>query len=152
MTRILSIDGGGIRGLIPVMVLTEIGKLTQKPIVKLFDVIAGTSTGGILACGLCVPDSAGEPIFSASALVDLYLHEGPRIFPYHVFERLTEHFEAKYPASGIEQVLHEYFGELRPSEALTELFVTAYDIERRKPKFFRTKDARQNPAKTICCG
>jgi predicted acylesterase/phospholipase RssA len=147
MTRILSIDGGGIRGLIPAMVLAEIEKSTQKPIDKLFDVIAGTSTGGILACGLCAPDAAGAQKFSASALVDLYLHEGQRIFPYRLFERFTEHFEAKYPASGIEQVLHECLGELRLSEALTELFVTAYDIERRKPKFFRTKDARQIPAK-----
>ena len=38
MTRILSIDGGGIRGLVPAMVLAEIEKSTQKPIVKLFDV------------------------------------------------------------------------------------------------------------------
>jgi uncharacterized protein len=147
MTSILSIDGGGIRGLIPAMVLAEIEKSTQIPIAKLFDVIAGTSTGGILACGLCVPDAEGKPKFSASTLVDLYLHEGGRIFPYHLFERFTEHFEAKYPADGIEQVLHEYLGETRLSEVLTELFVTAYDIERRKPKFFRSRDARQDSTK-----
>ena len=147
MTRILSIDGGGIRGIIPAMVLAEIEKSTQKPIIELFDVIAGTSTGGILACGLCVPNAEGAAKFPASELVDLYLHEGRRIFPCHLFERFTEHFEAKYPASGIEQVLHEYLGESRLSNVLTELFVTAYDIERRKPKFFRSRDARQDPAK-----
>jgi hypothetical protein len=67
---------GGIRRLIRAMVLAEIEKSTQIPVVKLFDVIAGTSTGGILACGFCVPDAEGKPKFSASALVDLYLHEG----------------------------------------------------------------------------
>ncbi|MBV9059462.1 MAG: patatin-like phospholipase family protein [Pseudonocardiales bacterium] len=147
MARILSIDGGGIRGLIPAMVLAEIEKSTQKPIVELFDIVAGTSTGGILACGLCVPGAEGKPKFTASTLVDLYLHEGRRIFPYHLFERITEHFEAKYPSGGIEQVLHDYLGESRLSEVLTELFVTAYDIERRKPRFFRSRDARQDPAK-----
>ena len=55
MPRILSIDGGGIRGLIPGIVLAAIEKSTQTPIARLFDVIAGTSTGGILACGLSAP-------------------------------------------------------------------------------------------------
>ena len=52
--RILSIDGGGIRGIIPAIVLAEIEKRTQKPIYQLFDLIAGTSTGGLLASGLTI--------------------------------------------------------------------------------------------------
>lgn len=47
--KILSLDGGGIRGLIPCAVLAEIEQRTGKPIARLFDVIAGTSTGGIIA-------------------------------------------------------------------------------------------------------
>jgi hypothetical protein len=53
--RILSIDGGGIRGIIPALILAQIEKQTEKPIYKLFDVIAGTSTGAILALGLTRP-------------------------------------------------------------------------------------------------
>jgi patatin-like phospholipase/acyl hydrolase len=147
MTRILTIDGDGIRGLIPAMVLAEIEKTTHKHIAQLFDIIAGTSTGGILGCGLSVPNANGNPKFSASELVNLYLQKGEQIFPHHLFERFTEYFEEKYPASGIEQVLREYLGESLLSESLTELFITAYDIERRKPKFFRTKDARRDPTK-----
>jgi uncharacterized protein len=147
MLRILSIDGGGIRGLIPGTVLAAIEKSTQKPIAKLFDVIAGTSTGGILACGLSAPGDGGNPRFSASTLVDMYVQEGARIFPQHIFERITELLGEKYPATGIENVLHKYVGESRLSETVTEILITAYDIERRKPKFFRSRDARDDPTK-----
>lgn len=50
--RVLCLDGGGIRGLVLVQMLLEIEKLSQTPIIHLFDWIAGTSTGGILALGL----------------------------------------------------------------------------------------------------
>jgi patatin-like phospholipase/acyl hydrolase len=52
---ILSIDGGGIRGVIPAKLLAEIERRTGKRIAELFDFIAGTSTGGILAVGLTQP-------------------------------------------------------------------------------------------------
>ena len=47
--KVLSIDGGGIRGIIPAMVLAEIEEHTGRPIAETFDLIAETSTGGILA-------------------------------------------------------------------------------------------------------
>ena len=53
---ILSIDGGGIRGIIPAMVLADIERRTGRRIAELFDLIAGTSTGGVLALGLSVPE------------------------------------------------------------------------------------------------
>ena len=58
--KVLSIDGGGIRGIIPATILEHIEKMTHKPIAKLFDLIAGTSTGGILALGLTKPDADGS--------------------------------------------------------------------------------------------
>jgi patatin-like phospholipase/acyl hydrolase len=147
MTRILSIDGGGIRGIIPGMVLAKIEELTGKPVAELFDVIAGTSTGGILACGLTAPGAQGKPKHSAADLVNIYLREGQRIFPHQLFQQVTQYFEEKYPANGLEQVLQEHLGESRLSDALTELLITAYDIERRKPKFFRSRDARHDSTK-----
>ena len=72
--KVLAIDGGGIRGLIPALVLAEIERRTGRPTAELFDLIAGTSTGGILACALCAP----APL-PAEQLVALYEDEGPTI-------------------------------------------------------------------------
>ena len=73
--RVLAIDGGGIRGVIPALVLTELERRAGRRIFEMFDLIAGTSTGGILACALCAPDP-----LPASDLVELYTKEGPKIF------------------------------------------------------------------------
>ena len=73
--RVLSIDGGGIRGLIPALVLSELERRAGRRTFELFDLIAGTSTGGILACALCAPDP-----LPAIELVKLYEEEGPEIF------------------------------------------------------------------------
>ena len=71
--RILSIDGGGILGTFPAAFLAEMEKDLDHPIGSYFDLIAGTSTGGILAIGLAM----GIP---ASSLLDLYEKPGPEIF------------------------------------------------------------------------
>ena len=82
MYRILSIDGGGIRGVIPAVLLAEMEKRTERPVSELFDLIAGTSTGGILAAGLSVPDLANPavPKFTAGRLLALYEKRGEEIF------------------------------------------------------------------------
>lgn len=143
--RILSIDGGGIRDIIPAMVMAEIEKRTQQPIARLFHLIAGTSTGGILALGVTKPGEDGVPQYTANDGVRLYEKEGPRIFPQSVWQRIRSLSEEKYPAEPMETVLDEYFGEVRLKDALTDVFITSYEIERRIPWFFRSARARQNP-------
>jgi len=84
---ILSIDGGGIRGLIPAMILAALEsevsrKLNNKDvrIADMFDMVAGTSTGSIISLGLTVSDEAGRPKYRASDLVELYNKEGKKVF------------------------------------------------------------------------
>ena len=60
--KILSIDGGGVRGLIPGMVIVEIEKRMGKPISELFDLISGTSAGGHIALALATPGADGKPL------------------------------------------------------------------------------------------
>ena len=148
MRKILSIDGGGIRGVIPAAVLVEIEERTQRPVAELFDLIAGTSTGGLLALGLTKPSatSSGTAEFSARQMLELYEREGSSIFErdlWHRFLALESVLEEKYPSRGIERVLAEYFGDTMLSESLTEILVTSYDIERRTPFFFRRSRARE---------
>ncbi len=78
--KILSIDGGGIRGLIPAMVLNEIEQRTGQRVAELFDVIAGTSTGGILALGLTRAGDDGQPRYSAADLEQIYVTKVERFF------------------------------------------------------------------------
>ena len=144
---ILSIDGGGIRGVIPALVLAEIEARTGRRIFELFDVIAGTSTGGILALGVTCPDSGGGARYGAAELVEMYREQGPKIFPHEFLGVVRQLFGPKYPERGRREVLTERFGEVRLSEALSEVFITSYDIAGRRPFFFRRADARENPTR-----
>src|SRR5690349_7315370 len=71
--RILTIDGGGLKGAMPAAFLAEIEEISGQRIVENFDLIAGTSTGGIIALGLALGLRAAE-------ILDFYLSRGPRIF------------------------------------------------------------------------
>ena len=86
--KVLCIDGGGIRGLIPALVLAEIERRTGRRIAELVDLVAGTSTGGILACGLTRPAADGRPLYSAQELAGIYVEEGPRIFHRSLLKRI----------------------------------------------------------------
>ena len=147
--KLLSIDGGGIRGVIPAVLLAEIEKRTGKRIAHLFHLIAGTSTGGILALALNKPDAQGEPQYSAAELVSFYIEQGERIFTRSFYRRLMAAgnlIESKFPASGIERVLDEFFGDARLRDAVTEVMVTSYEIERRQPFLFKSANARILPS------
>jgi len=146
--RVLSIDGGGIRGVIPAAVLTEIERRTSRTVPELFDLVAGTSTGGIIALALTAPGEHGAPRWRASDLLDLYRREGEHIFSRSVWQRITSAegvLDEKYPADGLEAALSKYFGDVRLRDALTPVLVTAYELERRKPFFFRSRRAAADP-------
>ena len=146
--RILSIDGGGIRGIIPAMVLAELEDRAGKPASELFDLIGGTSTGGILALALTRPGEDGAPAWSAATLVNLYESEGPEIFSRpigHQLRTIRGLIDEKYPSEGLDAALGRYLGEARLSEALTDVLITAYETERRRPFFFKSAAARIEP-------
>ncbi|MGH2318831.1 patatin-like phospholipase family protein [Planococcus sp. SE5232] len=146
MKKILSIDGGGIRGIIPALILADIEKQTGKSIAELFDLIAGTSTGGLLALGLVKPDGNGKPQYSADALAKLYKNEKERIFSPLRLDRFDHTVSAllqeRYGSKSYEDVLHNYFSDFRLSDALTEVIIMCYEIERRKPWVFRSCKAK----------
>jgi len=148
--RILSIDGGGIRGIIPALVLARLEAMAGEPVAKLFDLIAGTSTGGILALGLTCPEEPGSsrPKFKAADLVKLYKDNGRQIFSsshWHHLTSLRGVLDERYSSAGVESVLEESFGVTNLSQSLVDVVVTAYEIEQREPFFFRTEYARKPP-------
>jgi patatin-like phospholipase/acyl hydrolase len=146
--RILAIDGGGIRGLIPAVVLADLERRTGRRTAELFDLIAGTSTGGILACGLTRPGEDGLPVFTAADLIGLYESEGPEIFHRSLLRRVESIgglFDERYDDSGLNAALLRYLDGTRLSQAVTDVFITAYEIERREAFFFRSSRARTDP-------
>jgi uncharacterized protein len=175
--NLLSIDGGGIRGIIPAIILVEIEKRTNKRISELFDLIAGTSTGGLVALALTKPNP-GQPnvaLYTAKDLVELYRNHGRHIFDeqesflddaleqaYNQFRNLLQNLPQginlpeidinslrgpKFPSTGREEVLTEFLGETLIKKALKEVFITSYDTELRTPIFFTSNEQTQTEEK-----
>ncbi len=134
---ILSIDGGGIRGIIPAIILAEIEKRTRRTIAEIFDLMAGTSTGGIVVAGLCKKD---KPQYSANDLVEFYREYGPYIFKSSFLRRsILSWFNCtQYPHKNIEYVLHKYFGDDVFKNTLSNVLITSYDIHNNCPFFFKS--------------
>lgn len=159
LTRILSIDGGGIRGIIPGQILVGLEEKLKKAtgnentrIADYFDFIAGTSTGGILTCAYLCPDlksktKAPRPKYTAEQVVDLYLERGDEIFNIPLRHKLRTSggvLDEKYPVDELEEALKDYFGETKLSQLLKPCLITSYDIKRRQGHFFTQHDAKEN--------
>jgi patatin-like phospholipase/acyl hydrolase len=146
--RVLSIDGGGIRGLIPALVLAEIERRTERRVADLFDLISGTSTGGILACALARPGPDGRPLYTAEELTELYVSEGPKIFNRSALKVITSVdgiIDERYENAGLRVALTRYLGGAMLSDALVPVLLTAYEIEDRFAFFFRSQRAVSEP-------
>jgi len=138
--RVLAIDGGGIRGLIPALVCTEIERRSGRRVFELFDLIAGTSTGGIIACAVCAPDP-----LPASELVKLYEDEGPDIFDRSLFQRIRSAdglLDEKYDDAALDRALERFLGHKRLAETKPDLIVPSYDTALPGPYFFKSSKAR----------
>lgn len=146
MITVLSIDGGGIRGIIPAIMLTELERRMNAPIAELFDVIAGTSTGGIIALMLTIPDKSGKPMYSAKQVQELYTKLGQRVFKRSTLRTilsLGNLLNSKYSSLPLEKMLDIYMGECRLSDALTEIIIPAYETQSASPYFFKSSYARK---------
>lgn len=154
--RILSIDGGGIRGIVPgtiVVVLEQkIIKKTGNPDAKIadyFDMIAGTSTGGILTCLYLTPGNTSEPTlprpkYSAQEALNIYVKDGGKVFALDKAQRLRSGdgiLDEKYSAANLETLLFQYLEDTKLSQLLKPCLVTSYDIQRGRPRFFTQHDA-----------
>ena len=151
--RILSIDGGGIRGIIPGTILTYLEKqlqLKSKSSLKIgdyFDFIAGTSTGGILACIYLMPGENGKARYSAQDAVNLYLQKGGDIFHRSFFQKIKSVgglFYEKFRHLPIEKYLGEYFADTWLKDLIKPCLITSYDVTQRNAHFFTSTDANSS--------
>jgi uncharacterized protein len=153
--RILVIDGAGVRGLVPALVLAELERRAGAPLGGLFDLVVGTSSGGILALGLAMDGASGGPRFGPLDLVSLYEKDGARVFlPWVAPEGEGEPdgpggwvhalFHPRYQSAGIEEVLQERFGAQTCLSAAAgpEVAVTSCALDDRAVQVFRSWEAR----------
>jgi uncharacterized protein len=122
-------------------VLGEIETRTGKAVADSFDLIAGTSTGGILALGFARDDGSGRPRYTAYELAGIYQTRGKEIFSRSLWKgavSLGGLADERYSHKGLEAVLEEYFGNEPLGAALTHTLITSYDIQNREPVFFKS--------------
>lgn len=145
---ILSIDGGGVRGIVAAQILMTLEHKLQartgdpeSRLANYFDLIAGTGTGAILACAYLSPvkPHIRTPRFNAGQIVDFYMKYASGIFNEsldHKIVTLGGLLNEKYPADELEKIFNGYFEDLRLSHLLKPCLITAYDISKRKTHFF----------------
>lgn len=147
MIKILTIDGGGIRGVLPSKLLTRLEEIIQietgdshAKIGDYFDMIAGTSTGGILSSFLLCPNDKGKAKYTAKEASENYLDHGAKIFEKSIgvsTESNGEIIGQKYSADNLDFFLKNKIGEeLWLSDLIKPCLITAYDIENNKVMLF----------------
>ena len=141
MRTVLSIDGGGIRGIIPALILDYLEQQSNKAISELFDLSVGTSSGGIIALGLSQAGSGGTPKYTAHDLADFFEKSGRKIFQRTVWRDITSAggvLDERYSARPLEAALRKYYSDSRLGDCLGSTMVTSYDIEDRRTLFLKS--------------
>lgn len=156
---ILTIDGGGMKGIISAIVLMRLEKYLRQyskndeaVLTDYFDIVAGTSTGSILTALLLCPDKIGKPKYRAEDALELYVSKGKDMFhkrtlyPIHTLFGLCK---SKYTNQYFRKELEEYFHELKISELLRPCMLVTYDMESRKTLFLNSISSKKNPMRDI---
>ncbi|KAI3927207.1 hypothetical protein MKW92_027688 [Papaver armeniacum] len=160
MVTVLSIDGGGVRGLIPATILEFLESKLQEldgedsRIADYFDLIAGTSTGGLLTAMLTVPDKNNRPLYTAKGAVKFYHENCPKIFPCAkgiILGPIKSFFGAiagpRYNGEYLRQKIITLLGDIKLDQTLTNVLIPAFDIKILQPTIFYTHDAKLEPLK-----
>ena len=157
--RILSIDGGGVRGIVAARILCEVERKIQEitgdveaRIADYFDLVAGTSAGGLIAASALVPDekNLGRARYTVRDGLDHYLNYAGRIFRLPLTRRIRTVgglSDEKYPTDGLLECLNVAFGDLWLSDLLRPCLIAAYNVERCETTFFTQHTAKERPSR-----
>ncbi len=137
--RVLSIDGGGMRGLLALYCLDYLEKKSGRPVSELFDVMVGTSSGAFIVAALSVPLDRSTPRFTAAELIK----EFPKVWSktmetpvFHPLLSLEGRTAPKYLTRVRQSVFQEFFGAAQVADALTTTILPTYSIQSRAPFLF----------------
>eukprot|EP00262_Sarcandra_glabra_P016542 TRINITY_DN5434_c0_g1_i1.p1 TRINITY_DN5434_c0_g1~~TRINITY_DN5434_c0_g1_i1.p1 ORF type:complete len:461 (+),score=67.09 TRINITY_DN5434_c0_g1_i1:68-1450(+) len=169
LITVLSIDGGGIRGIIPGVILSFLEAQLQEldgadvRIADYFDVIAGTSTGGLVTAMITAPDANNRPLFAAKDITTFYFDNCPKIFPQPIslFASATKLLKGvlgpRYNGEYLRSIVREKLGQTRLQQTLTNVVIPTFDIKRLQPTVFSSYELKVNPSldallSDICIG
>ncbi|KAI3437370.1 Patatin [Psidium guajava] len=156
LITILSIDGGGVRGIIPGVMLDYLEAQLQEldggdaRLAHYFDVIAGTSTGGLITAMLTAPDAHNRPLFAAKDIVPFYVENCPKIFPRgrgslgSILSTLKFLTGPKYNGVYLRELIRKLLGTTRLHDSLTGLVIPTYDIKKLEPVLFSSYEVSKN--------
>ncbi|XP_020095253.1 patatin-like protein 3 isoform X2 [Ananas comosus] len=165
LITVLSIDGGGVRGIIPGVILEFLESRLQDydgkdaRIADYFDVIAGTSTGGLLTAMLTAPapDNVKRPLFEAKDIVQFYLRHCPYMFPqrrsgiFSYFAKTRDMLGIikgpKYDGKYLHKLVNDVLGGTKLDQTLTNVVIPAFDIKLLQPTIFSTFKAKAHCVK-----
>lgn len=132
--KILTISGGGIRGIIPATVLQEIEREYEQPVSEIFDLVVGSSTGGIIASSI----GAG---LKCEDISYLYVDQASKIFSRSSWWKIKSGWGtllSKYPQDGIKEVVESFVGKESISKSKVDIMVTAYETIMNEIKLFKS--------------
>ncbi|KAI3785050.1 hypothetical protein L1987_44160 [Smallanthus sonchifolius] len=181
---ILSIDGGGIRGIIPAVILdyleSELKRISENDEASLadyFDVVAGTSTGGLVTAMLTAPNKDNKPLFAAKDIVGFYKDNCPKIFPQlewccdcchgccdpiiAFINMIKKWVKAcmgpQYKGGTIRDIIEKNLSTTMLDQTLTSVVIPTFDIKTMEPVIFSSFQNDREPSKDallsdICIG
>ena len=142
LARGLSLDGGGLHGLIQLMQLVEIEERTAKPVSDLFHMMAGTSFGGLMALALSVDGRTGRPFLSARELLDLLNERFAEIFVQDLQHQFNFFINEKYSSKGLRRIVEDIVGDAWLSDIKNDVLITTYDMHRDEMRLMKSWHAR----------
>ncbi|KDO77341.1 hypothetical protein CISIN_1g022802mg [Citrus sinensis] len=155
---VLSIDGGGVKGIIPGTILAFLESRLQDldgpnaRIADYFDIVAGTSTGGLIGTMLTAPNKDGRPMYAAKDINNFYFEHCPKIFPQlsrggnflrSIISSLSKWVRPMYDGKYIRSLTKEILEDITIKDTLTNLIIPTFDIKRLQPVIFSSNDALQ---------
>lgn len=163
--RVVTVDGGGVRGILPVRVMVALEEMTGRRVAELFDILVGTSIGGIGVLALMRPGPNGKPMWTARDLLVEYSTRAAEIFPDtslswpQSMQQLSEMIRrpsptaallgsnprlgnARYDPAGLIDILTGQLGGAMMSEALQHTIVTSYDVRAQQPVLFDSAEIK----------
>lgn len=148
--KILSIDGGGVRGIIPCIFLSHLRKQldihgNHTPFHQIFDIMSGTSTGSLISLSLVKPPAELTDKERLDTLTHMYTQDTKLIFPsskWDSWRYIKQLFRPKYNGKALKSLLRQTLKNYTLEEALTKLIVPAYDMHAMESYLFRKGNLR----------